>query len=303
MSTRKRSLVIVTCLKDKYKLEMLCRSIFAFLEPCDIIIIYNESSEKYTEWLEWFNLLKEKILKKFSVRTYSGPDLIGIDNFTYCKDDGWVRQQALKLLAHSLVNTLEFVAMDSKNFFMVPCSLDDIQYSIPHNHWRRPRLEKYVEHCCKLLDYPYGGEDMRLRPNITPYIIKTRFCKRLVKKWKNNIDFYRFIVDTAMIPELAPAEFLLYEIFELKSRVRDDLSQDQINNPKVNYCTIWFHTLKHSNDPKGLAEIVAKKRNDGILVSGIHKKVDDFLTLEDVEVFLKHLGIDFILPQTVSSPF
>ena len=302
MSTRKRSLVIVTCLKDKFKLEMLCRRVFAFLEPCDIVIIYNERSAKYAEWLEWFNSLKEKILKKFWVRTYSGPELIGIDDYSYCQHDGWVRQQALKLLSYSLVNTLEFVVMDSKNFFMVPCSLDDIHYSNPHSNWRHPRIENYVELCCKLLDYPYNGPDLRLRPNITPYIFKTRFCKRLVKKLsKNNLEFYKFIVDTAMMEHIGPAEFLLYEIFELKSGVRDDVWEQPM--PRVSYCTVWLHTLKHSNKPQGLAEYIAKKRDGGILVSGIHKKVDEFLTLKDVEIFLKHLGIDFILPQTVSSPF
>jgi len=302
MSTDNRTLVIVACVKDKWKFEMLIRSMFAFLKPCPVIIIYNEQDKKYKEWLEWFTPLKEKLLKNFNVQTFKARDLVDIPLIEYARINGWTSQQVFKILAHQKVKTPEYVILDSKNFFMKHCSLDDILRSTPHGYWTLQDVTEFTKYVCDYFDMAYTGHHLKLRANVTPYIIQTRVAKRLVKKWKDNTDFFRWFVEAAMMPQNGPAEFILYELYELKTRQR---IVDEMPNPHIlsSYATLWDINFRGNPTIKEAAEWVKSMREKGVYISGIHSSIHWILNLKDMKTILQVLDCEYILPQTVHAPF
>lgn len=302
MSTDNRTLVIVACVKDKWKFEMLIRSMFAFLKPCPVIIIYNEQDKKYKEWLEWFTPLKEKLLKNFNVQTFKARDLVDIPLIEYARINGWTSQQVFKILAHQKVKTPEYVILDSKNFFMKHCSLDDILRSTPHGYWTLQDVTEFTKYVCDYFDMSYPGHHLKLRANVTPYIIQTRVAKRLVKKWKDNTDFFRWFVEAAMMPQNGPAEFILYELYELKTRQR---IVDEMPNPHIlsSYATLWDINFRGNPTIKEAAEWVKSMREQGVYISGIHSSIHWILNLKDMKTILQVLDCEYILPQTVHAPF
>lgn len=295
MSTKKRSLVIVTCKRDQWKFEMLLRSIFSFVEPCPIIIIYNEQDNKYKEWCEWFEVLKP-LLGKFYVKTFKASDFMYVD---FVNNSGWLSQQYLKLFAYKEIRTEEYIVLDSKNFFIQKCSLDDIQHSRPHGNWRFPNLEEWVKEVCKFYDIYYPGKHLKLRSTVTPYIMKTRVVRRMFKNWNNETDFINWFGNLAREEHISPSEFILYELYEAKTKQRD-APGGQI----ANYVTLWGHHLVDTKDPIILGKIIKEENTkNNVLVSGIHGGIDKFLSLSDVKTILQVIRCEHILPQTVSSPF
>jgi len=302
MSTTNRTLVIITCVKDKWKLEMLVRSMFAFLEGCPVVIIYNEQDKKYKEWLEWFTPLKEKLLKRFNVQTFKARDLLDIHHLEYSRTNGWTSQQVLKILAHQKVKTPEYVIVDSKNFFMKKCNLNDILRSTPHGFWTLDGVTEFTKYSCEFLDLVYPGHQLKLRANVTPYIMQTRVAKRLVTKWEDKETFFRWFVEAAHMPQHSPAEFVLYELYELKTRQRivDDRPYPHIQS---SYATLWDISFRGGRTVKQAAQWVKSMRDQGIYVGGIHSSIHWMINLQDVKTILKVLDCEYILPQTVTCPF
>ena len=303
MSTE-RTLVIVTCHKDKWKFEMLCRSMKLFLEPCNIIIVYNEIKSKYEEWLEWFAPINSKNLKKFGIVMHNAEDLYpdelyGSNDPVY-RSGGWVKQQVLKLLVAQKIKTPKYIIIDSKNFFIKKCNINNIDNTYPHGYWTLPGVTQWTKACCKKLDLIYPGHQLKLRANTTPYIFKTNVARRLVKRFGSNLDFVMWFNDTSRRPDVSPAEFILYELFELKTNNRDWDGTRNNNNT-----TLWMHYIhREKMDIEQLAEHI-KTRSDelDICVSGFHSGMHDLLTYEDVKYILTYLGIDFILPMDRYGPF
>lgn len=302
MSTKKRTLVIVTCLKDKWKFEMLLRSMYAMLEPCDVLIVYNEGAKKYNEWLGWFLPLKETLLKNFSVRYFKAGDFIGLKDFDFIETSGWHSQQALKLLVYDQILTDEYVILDSKNFFLKQCNIMDIVRSEPHGNWTLKGVTAYTEFMCKYLDIVYPGHHLKLRANVTPYIMQTKLVRRLVRRWKTHEQFYEWFIDTAKRPGHSAAEFILYELWELKmqQRIIDDRPTPHTYS---NYATIWHHSLIGQPNAGQIGGWIQEQKNKGILVGGFHSGIHKHINLADIKHILKMLKIEYILPQTADSPF
>lgn len=296
-----RTFVCITCLKDKWKFEMLMRSMYAMLEPCDVIIVYNEGAKKYKEWLDWFLPLKEALLQKFSVRYFKAGDFIDMKDFDFIETSGWHSQQALKLLVQEKVITEEYVVIDSKNFFLKKCSLNDIKRGVPHGNWTLKGVTAYTEYMCKYLDMVYPGHHLKLRANVTPYIMQTKVVKRLLRKWKSDIEFYHWFIKTAKIPGHSAAEFVLYELWELKMQRR--LIDKNTTDTFSNYATIWHHSLTGQPSTSQIGGWIRDQRNKGILVGGLHSGIHKHINLADVKQILKMLEIEYILPQTADSPF
>jgi hypothetical protein len=272
------------------------------LEPCDVIIVYNEGAKKYKEWLDWFLPLKETLLQKFSVRYFKAGDFIDLKDFDFIETSGWHSQQALKLLVHDQVFTNEYVILDSKNFFLKKCSIMDIKRSEPHGNWTLKGVTAYTEFMCKYLDIVYPGHHLKLRANVTPYIMQTKLVRRLVRRWKTNTQFYDWFIDTAKRPGHSAAEFILYELWELKMQQRI-IDQRPTPDTYSNYATIWHHSLVGKPSTSQLGGWIRDQRNKGILVGGFHSGIHKQINLADIKTILKMLELEYILPQTADSPF
>jgi len=49
-----RTLVTVICHKDRWSVELLCRTMEKYLHPCDVIFILNEDNETANILNQWF---------------------------------------------------------------------------------------------------------------------------------------------------------------------------------------------------------------------------------------------------------
>lgn len=306
MSTLKRTLFVVTCQHDKWKFEMMCRSIGAFLEPCCIVIVHNESDKKYKEWLEWFDHINQTFLTKFSVVTYPAskfwPKNIPQHLDYELELGGWVGQQMLKILGHSVIKTEEYLILDSKNFFFRPYNIDDTPDCNAHGNWTLRDVTEWTKLSCNKLGLIYPGHHLKLRPNVTPYIFKTHVAKRLIKYFGSNLSFYCWFAETALLPEISPAEFILYDLFELR------LGQRSTDPDLPHTCsTIWRHQLlDEGKTPKQIANDIIQEYNDNVNpcpISGFHSGVDPLLTMKNVKDILAILGVDFIMPTNSLGPF
>lgn len=293
-----RTLVIPTYSGDKWKFEMLCRSMQAFLDPCKVVIIYDTNSE---EVISDFNILIEELLEKFSVETHRGIDVSHVTSAFYFKQDGWVRQQVLKLLASFLVDTPEYVILDSKNFFLTKCSLDDIDRPVAnkttstHFGGRKKIVQNFIEHVCKFLNYnPHNLHELPTRGSLTPYIIRTHVCRKLIEEWPSKNVFFEWLVAAHNDPNLWISEFLTYEIYEKKLSIKD-------TGKHLDYasCTIWDGEVNHYKTPKKIAEYIKREKDKEILVSGFHRKVDPLLSLNDINEILKICDLEVIMPQII----
>lgn len=287
MSTKKTTLVIVTCVKDKWQFEMLIRSLYKFVSPCQISIVCNELDNDYDKWMIWFYQLQKLFLKKFDVKISKLHDYTNeIDNY-----GGWIRQQILKLFVSNAILTEEYIVLDSKNFFIKPTDITNIKRCAAHTNWRSDQLEKWIEYCCCEFEYPYN-KNIAVRSTLTPYIFKTHVVKALLQKWKSKQQFIEWFISTGRRQEATHSEFVLYDIFENYYGERNEVSD--IN---FNFSTIWGKDIVKENNLYYHAHLILEKyKKYNITVSGLHRSVFNYITLKELENFLKILHCEAILP-------
>ena len=305
MSTVNRTLLIVTCERDKWKFEMLCRSIKFYLEPCKIMIVYNGVDTEYKHWIRWLNKLKRKLLYRFDVIEHPAskfwPTRFVKDFDIEDLDHGWISQQMLKILVADYIGTTDYLILDSKNFFFKPCNIANIKSSRSHGNWTTPFQDVWTEKCCKTLDLIYPGRSLKLRANVTPYIFKTDVAKQLINYLGGPLEFHTWFLENGpMAKGCEPAEFILYELFEVKVNQRD---AEYVGSNGV---TVWRHMLvndtqyKDSNvlsSPRKVGEyILEEHKTHNITVSGFHKGAIMVLSYDDILTILKVLDAERILP-------
>ncbi len=113
-STMITKIVTVTCKKDLKPMIRQAESIQKFVEPCEHLVIIEDEIFDKKFWLR--HLSKYYTKHTLVIKSYN--HLIDVERI------GWVRQQALKLLA-ALDCEDEYLILDSKDFFIRPCSLAD----------------------------------------------------------------------------------------------------------------------------------------------------------------------------------
>lgn len=283
-----RTLVVVTHHADKWKLEMLCKSMSAFLDPCDVHIVYNEIRSKYDEWSVWFEKISSLYLKRFNVTTCQKK----ID-----VNSGWISQQILKILVAKDIRTPEYVLLDSKNFFIKKSNINEIVNTKPTEGWLKIDQVQWTKLCCEKLGLKL---QLCLRANDTPYVLKTDVARKLVREFGTDKDFIDWFNSISIRAYISPAEFILYELFEIKSGNRDTDGVDTGNNT-----TIWSYRI--SNDNMDLQQLVdyIKFRSEkyDVSISGFHRSLHDLLSQKDIEYMLRALDLEFLLPNSVSGPF
>lgn len=293
------TLVIVTCCKDYWKFEMLCKSLNLFLEPAKIIIIINEDDSYVPIWKSFYNVACKNHLGKHTVQIYTRADLYGFE-IPYMHIDGWVHQQVLKLFAAQVVDDDEYLVLDSKNFLFRKTSVENIKQTEPTTDWMLPPVERFCIECCNFFNVKYTGRDMfYVTQNITPFILQTSVVRDLVKHFQDKKHFYSWFQNLSYIDGVAPTEFIVYEVFAKK------LGKEKTSGLCTqNSCTIWQHTLLETEKHKHVYRYVLQQAKlYDIKVSGFHGGVHDILDDKTVKYIIKNLGLGFILPTYAESPF
>jgi len=260
----------------------------AFLDTCDVHIVYNEIKSKYDEWCEWFEKINSSYLKRFSVTTCQKK----ID-----VNSGWISQQILKILVAKDIRTPEYVLLDSKNFFIKKSNINEIVNTKPTDGWLKLDQVQWAKLCCEKLGLKL---QLYLRTNDTPYVLKTDVARKLVREFGTDKDFIDWFDTISIRAYISPAEFILYELFEIKSGNRDTTGVDTGNNT-----TLWSYQMYDYNmDLQQLVDYIKfRSEKYNVNISGFHRSLHDLLSQKDIEYILHALDLEFLLPDSVSGPF
>lgn len=179
-------IVTVTCKNDFTSMLRQAESIQKFVEPCEHLVIIEDENFDKRFWIK--HLSKYYTNHKLVLKSYN--------HFLRIPQSGWVRQQALKLLA-ALDCPDEYLILDTKDFFIRPCKLadwngflgsndiEDIDYYFdipsPTKKWRLKTAIAYSEY--------FNTELLtRIFNPITPFVIDARYIDK--NYIHNHIDWF-----------------------------------------------------------------------------------------------------------------
>jgi hypothetical protein len=293
----KRTLVIVTYDADKWRLQMLVRSISLYLTKCRIHIIYNEN-KGFKEWQDWFTITCKKYIDNHKITFSQKRDYITEQAESHLQDlekCGWTDQQVLKLAVSKNIKTRYYLCIDSKNFFTKTCSVDSIPQTAPSTlEWCEPILKNWIIMCYETFGMKFYGSKTKLTQNTTPYVIKTSTAKSLIEHFGGEKDFYKWFTSKAILPELSPAEFFLYEIY---SQYINDHEPGTVNGNIIGFWSFQIEDLGFTlRDYKKLIIDNSRWQPD-ICMSSFHGSLNELLAIDDVKEILRYMDTSLdILP-------
>lgn len=295
-----RTLVVVTCYRDLKPLHIMFRSIKKYLEPSKILLVVNE--EDNMKWLTWFDRAK-KLLSDHDVKVVYREDLLTSDLISQsnCPNpSGWILQNILKLIVYSIVETDEYVLLDSKNFFFKPTNLQNIKRQQKVNvfedigwdiGWIMAVVSKLSNPSLHSLLDSKDNKKLLLTTAHTPYIINTSHAQQLVEHFGGSYNFTKWFLNTSRnlftCLGCAPpnenintfvSEFYVYELFcslELKIEYTDIV--------KKNNWVLW----SKGNRPEWPIMRIPKY----IHVAGIHHDYKAETTKIEIDSIYRYFGL------------
>lgn len=290
-------MVIVTCCRDMWGFEILCRSISKLVKPCKIIIVINEEDMYCDAWLFWYEKYISAFLAPHSPTVYKRSEIYKFDVPYEHIRDGWVQQQVLKLFAAEYVDTNQYVCIDSKNFFFRKTDIDQIKQTEQRVDWLHPWLIEWCKHVCSILEVEFTGRsNFALTQNITPFVMTTKYVRDMIRHFGTKKQFFdKFFILKLPNTTCSPSEFIFYDIWCKKKNYPLD------NFTIQNSATIWEHTLDEDIDLyKYLSE---SHQYFGITVTGFHKGIKGRFSLNQCVSLLHKLNCKEFMPKSVNYPF
>jgi len=296
-----RSIVVVTCDKHRWSFEMLVRSMNKFLRTCPVLIVINEDNP--ADWIKWYRRDLAPLLNNHFVELFTKADFWQPKHEKHLHPlqlTGWVDQQVIKMNIAKHVRTKYYVVLDSKNFFFTPTNTQQIVYpKCERLAWAEPNLKNFAEMICNEFGVPFEGDDMLIRPNITPYIMRTDLVREIIQHFGGPLSFHYWFTDIVRKPEYAGAEFFIYEIYSMKKNMHDEPTGSS------NVAAIWRNIqFEQENWPldKYIEFIIEEQTKRDVRVAGIHKTMFYTFSLENVKHILNGIDCIDLLP-AYESPF
>jgi hypothetical protein len=293
-----RTLVIVTCYRDLYPLHILFKSINKYLEPSKIIIVVNEKDD--IKWLTWYDRTKNLLLGH-DVKVVYREDLIKnelIAQTVHPEPSGWTLQNILKLVVSSIVETDEYVLLDSKNFFIKTTNLQNIKrrrkVHVFHDiDWDIGWIMAVVSKLSNAsLDKLLDGDKLLLTTAHTPYIMNTSHVHQLIEYFGGFHVFVKWFLNTAenllVCGSFSPAgvgvnvfisEFYLYDLFcslELGVEYSDRVAHNS-----------WVLWSKRHQPKEPITRIP-----ESIYVGGIHREYIKESSKTEIDNIYRYFGLD-----------
>ena len=293
-----RTLVVVTCYRDLKPLHIMFRSIKKYLEPANIVIIVNECDDM--KWLTWYDR-NSHLLNNHHVKIIYRKDLIATELHKYSPSlDGWILQNILKLIVSTIVNTDEYILLDSKNFFIRPTQLQDINRRAGTNVFNEIGWDiGWISAVTSRLSTPLTSLispdcEILLSSAETPYIINTSYARQLVEhfggihifvRWFLTVSENLFACRVVTPPEdnrhIFVSEFYLYELFcSLELNVKYD------DGIKTNSWVLW--NKRYGRVPEWPIDQIP----ESIYVGGIHRDYIHESSKTEIDNIYRHFGLD-----------
>jgi len=297
-----RTLVVVTCDRDRWGFELLCRTMQKYLQPCPVIFIINEEAENVASWNAWYTENCKPFLDKFVVRLFQKNQFWTAQDECHLTDlekGGWDNQQVLKLCISKHVTTEHYLVLDSKNFFIRPTYIEEVKQIFPQpTDWCEDILANWIDTCLETFTLEKPHKPIRLTQNTTPYLLRTKSAKDLVAYFGGNGGLFKWFTIEARKDKHSPSEFFLYEIFTIRFGYRNT------GDAKHNCVAMWEHMVadeKMTN--QDFVKFFTFQTNIiGAKVAGIHSGLRKYWNTKDILFILKRLGVHDCMPKTVS-PF
>lgn len=264
------NLVTVVCQRDYANFNLQIESVGKFLKPCTHHIIINDdlTAESFINWQ-----------KKIEEAYYSAGHQIRFynqENFIPLSGSGWQKQQVYKFLISKYIND-DYLILDSKNFFIRPCSVEDWKNSIGSGFHETVLSEKWEEVSRYYAENFFNTDPLRRSLSVqTPFM----FHKKYLDKLKNIDEAMRFFNSKDL--NTLHSEFLFYSY----------LIEQPLPATGAKHKTFW----KKSDINRDLFEILIEQYNLGFSVLGLHRNF--LVSLNELEItkidaFLEFLDLNF----------
>lgn len=264
------NLVTVTCLKDFNQMRLQAESIQRFLEPCTHYVIVND---EYIDKRLWSNMLAPYYTNHKLILLFPDWYMYGHSSGIH---SGWMKHQVHKLIISEQLDD-DYIALDSKNFFIKHCSLEDWRDIIGSGRIENNKEEydKWVRSTVLYAEYFNFSllEQHHMLASETPFVFKVEVLAKLSNMQQLFTDLYW--------NNGTGNECILYSYL-----IRDQLP-DTLLPPR--HLTWW-----RCNKPITNQELIDVASNRELLVFGIHREFIQEADIHSIQLlngWLNSLGL------------
>ena len=258
-------LVTVTCNRDRNLMLLQAKSICKYVKPCIHWIIVNEGS------LEGWDFLKP-YYTSHTLRFLLAPKWAR-EGWLH---DGWKTQQLCKYWAYTVIGA-DYLLLDSKNFFVRPCSVMDwagVLGSGVYEDYSNKGLQwsDTINLYTSVVGGDFKWQHLAMQ---TPFVMNSALLDRIdiadLLRWFNRLD-------------VRPSEFILYSILADKYGITGRL--------ECQHFTAWGMM------PTDYA--LAEMNKPTVLVAGLHRKFLDRCDQQLVNQWLQSRALELTFDSTCS---
>lgn len=261
-------LVTVTCWRDHKEMILQAESIQKFLKPCTHWVIINDLPHILDDTKEfWYKSLPE---------FYSDHNLkILVPEWNTDEYCTWERQQMLKYWIYQFIKD-DYLILDSKNFFIKDCSLEDWKNQLGCGLLQDYETEGKWMETSQFYAKPFNSEIITNGYSVqTPFVFK----KQVLEKIKNVDKFSKKWINKHLVTGVVPSEFLYYSY----------LDKENLKNykPHAQHYTVW------PNVPETWEEILEISKSNTCKIFGMHRTtLENYSEVEknQFKKFLTDLG-------------
>lgn len=271
-----KHLVTVTCFRDLNQMILQAYSVNLFIDRHITHHVFIEDLELSLE--DWEVTLRP-LYKTHTLKLY-------YNTLQSKTDNGWIRQQAIKLLAVNYVQD-DYLILDSKNFYI---KKSEFNYMIPDGSWHLIDSDFFDSFVSFFAEYSKIPMPKYYFAQHTPFKIRKEIADKILQKFD-----VLSILEKSMSKEIYPSEFVIYSFMTDTYLEKDDWHERYHNN--TIYHTFWWNK---DVDVLKFEEIY----NSNVEIIGIHKNVwfqkNNKIQLLSEWICSKGLSKEYVFPATIN---
>jgi len=244
------TIVTVTCDRDRYQLYLQAHSFEKYLdEPVQHIVVIESTKHDINKWksdLQKIYVKHKLVLMTKETHPYVFPTLL--DGVEFVKDNGWLRQQIIKLYVSQVIYTPKYTIFDSKNLLVQTRSIYNFLNFEPmmiYRNWSNPDMDTWKQFAEIFHNKTNLPIPKVCRYPTTPFILDTETVRQLLA----SVNVEEIFLETASVKHRLPSEFVAYEFFYKR--------MEPIRREYLDTCI----DVLQDADPKVYGSLVISKRH------------------------------------------